>query len=64
MVWPGVDTKIRLEMWVEFVGSLLYTERFPLSSKDHHLTCFVLIVNLSLQCPQLVLRPALEQLDI
>ena len=30
--------------------------RFPLTSKDHHLTWFVLIVNLSLQCPQLVLQ--------
>ena len=30
--------------------------RFPLSSKNHHLTWFVLIVILSLQCPQLVLQ--------
>ena len=45
-------------LWVEFVGSLLRTERFsPISLlKNHHLTWFVLIVNLSLQCPQLVLQ--------
>ena len=48
-------------MWVEFVGSPLCTGRFspgtPVSPllKNHHLTWFVLMVNLSLQCPQLVL---------
>ena len=49
-------------MWVEFVGSLLCTEMFspgtPVSPllKNQHLTWFVLIVNFSLQCPQLVLQ--------
>ena len=38
-MWPGLDSQIRRQMWVEFVGSLLCTERFvrvlrfPLSSK-------------------------------
>ena len=56
------DSQIRHHMWVEFVGSLLCTERFSLGTpvspllKNHHLTCFVLIVNFSLQCPQLVLQ--------
>ena len=27
-MWPGFDSKIRRQMWVEFVGSLLCTERF------------------------------------
>ena len=27
--WPGFDSQIRRQMWVEFVGSLLCTERFP-----------------------------------
>ena len=38
--WPGFDSSTRCHMWVEFVGSLLCTERFfsgysgfPLSSK-------------------------------
>ena len=61
-MWLGFDSHIRRQMWVEFVGSLLCTERFspgtPVSPllKNHHLTWFVLIVNLSLQCPQLVLQ--------
>ena len=60
--WPGFDSQIWRHMWVEFVGSLLCTERFfpgnPVSPllKNHHLTWFVLIVNLSLQCPQIVLH--------
>ena len=43
-MWPGFDSQIRLHMWVEFVGSLLCTERFspgtPVSSllKKRHLT--------------------------
>ena len=38
-MWSGFDSQIRRQMWVEFVGSLLCTERFspgtpvPLSSK-------------------------------
>ena len=54
--------KPRRHMWVEFVGSLLCTERFspgtPVSPllENQHLTWFVLIVNFSLQCPQLVLQ--------
>ena len=27
-IWPGFDSQIRRHMWVEFVGSLLCTERF------------------------------------
>ena len=27
-MWPGLDSQIRRQMWVEFVGSLLCTERF------------------------------------
>ena len=27
-MWPGFDSQTRRHMWVEFVGSLLYTERF------------------------------------
>ena len=27
-MWPGFDSQIRRQMWVEFVGSLLCTERF------------------------------------
>ena len=43
-LWPGFDSQIRRQMWVEFVGSLLCTERFspgtPVSPliKNHHLT--------------------------
>ena len=43
-VWPGFDSQTRCHMWVEFVGSLLCTERFspgtPVSSllKNQHLT--------------------------
>ena len=39
-MWPGFDSQTRRHMWVEFVGSLLCSERFlsgysgfPLSSK-------------------------------
>ena len=27
-MWPGFDSQIRRQMWVEFVGSLHCTERF------------------------------------
>ena len=27
-MWPGFDFQIRRHMWVEFIGSLLCTERF------------------------------------
>ena len=43
-MWPGFDSQIRRHMWVEFVGSLLCTERFspgtPVSPllKNQHLT--------------------------
>ena len=40
LVWPGFDSQTRHDMWVEFVGSLLCSERFspgysgfPLASK-------------------------------
>ena len=50
-MWPGFDSQIWRDMRVEFVGSLLCTERFspgtPVSPllKNHHLTRVVLIVN-------------------
>ena len=28
LMWPGFDSQIRRQMWVEFVGSLPCTERF------------------------------------
>ena len=43
-MWPGFDSRTRRHMWVEFVGSLLCTERFspgtPVSPllKNQHLT--------------------------
>ena len=43
-MWPGFDFQTRRHMWVEFVGSLLCTERFspgtPVSPllKNRHLT--------------------------
>ena len=61
-MWPGFDSRTRRHMWVEFVGSLLCTERFspgtPVSPllKNQHLTWFTFIVNFSLQCPQLALQ--------
>ena len=61
-MWPGFDSQTRRHMWVEFVGSLLCTERFspgtPVSPllKNRHLTWVVLIVNFNLQCSQLVLQ--------
>ena len=56
------DSQIHCHMWVEFVGSLLCTERFSPGAlvspllKNQRLTWFVLIVNFSIQCPQLVLQ--------
>ena len=46
-MWPRFDSLTRRHMWVEFVGSLLCTERFspgtPVSPllKNQHLTCCV-----------------------
>ena len=41
-MWPGFDSQIRRQVWVDFVGSLLCTERFfsgysgfPLFSKTN-----------------------------
>ena len=31
-MWPGFDSQTRRHMWVEFVGSLLCTERFSLGT--------------------------------
>ena len=57
-IWLGFDSQIRRHMWVEFVGSLLCTERFspgtPVSLllKNQHLTdLIVLIVNFSYSAP-------------
>ena len=50
-MWPGFDSQTQRHMWVEFVGSLLCTERysgFPLSLFE------LICVN----CPQLVLASA------
>ena len=61
-MWPGFDSSTQRPMWVEFVGSLLCTERFspgtPVSPllKNQHFTWFSFIVNFSLQCPQLMLQ--------
>ena len=49
-MWPGFDSQTRRHMWVEFVGSLLCTEKFspgtPVSPhfKKQHLTYFAFIV--------------------
>ena len=43
-MWPGFDSQTRHHMWVEFVGSLLCTEKFSLGTpvspllKNQHLT--------------------------
>ena len=31
-MWPGFDSQMLRQMWVEFVGSLLCTERFSLGT--------------------------------
>ena len=59
-MWPRFDSQTRCHMWVEFVGSLLCSERFspeysgfPIFSK----TCIwfnLIYINFNLQCPQLV----------
>ena len=63
LMWPGFDSQTQRHVWVEFVGSLLCTERFfsgysgfcpPF--KNQHLTWFALTVGFSLRCPQLVLQ--------
>ena len=33
-MWPGFDSQIRRHMWVEFVGSLLRTERICSCTPD------------------------------
>ena len=33
-MWPGFDSQIRRQMWVEFVGSLLCTERLSPGTPD------------------------------
>ena len=59
-MWPGFDSRTRRHMCVEFVGSLLCTERFPLGTPVSPLlkkpTFDLICVNFSLQCPQLVLQ--------
>ena len=41
-MWPGLDSRTRLHMWVEYVGSLICIKRFspdspvsPLSTNQH-----------------------------
>ena len=55
---PRSGVKCGLSLLVLFSATrgFLRELRFPLSSKDHHLTWFVFIVNLSLQYSQLVLQ--------
>ena len=54
---PGFDSQIRRQVWVEFVGSLLCTERFsprtPVSPllKNQKFDLIVLIVNLIYSVP-------------
>ena len=65
-MWLGFDSQIRRQMWVEFVGSLLCTERFspgtPVSPllKNQNLKfefdLIVLIVNLIYSVPKLALQ--------
>ena len=50
-MWPGFDSQIRRQVWVEFVGSLLCTERLspgtpvsPLLKKKTKFELIVLIV--------------------
>ena len=33
-MWPGVDSQVWRQMWVEFVGSVLCTERFSPSGNS------------------------------
>ena len=59
LMWPGFDSQIRRQMWVEFVGSLLCTERFspgtPVSplpkNQKFEFDLIVLIVNLIYSVP-------------
>ena len=56
-MWPGFDSKIQRQMWVEFVGFLLCTERFSLGTpvspllKNQKFDLIVLIVNLGYSVP-------------
>ena len=59
-MWPGFDSQTRRHMWVEFVGSLLCSERFSpgysgftLSSKTYIWLDWI-CVNFNLLYPQLV----------
>ena len=36
-IWPGFDSLTRRRIWVEFVGSLLCSERFSPLAKNQHL---------------------------
>ena len=58
-MWPRFNSQTRRHMWVEFVGSLLCSERFfpeysgfSLSSKTY-ISLDLICVNFNLQCPQL-----------
>ena len=58
-MWPGFDSRTRRHMWVEFVGSLLCTERFSPGTPVSPLlknSLFQFIVS-----P--ISAPALERLD-
>ena len=56
-MWPGYDSQIRRQLWVEFVGSLLCYERFsprtPVSPflKNQKFDLILLIVNFSYSVP-------------
>ena len=63
-MWPGFDSQTRRHMWVEFVGSLLCSERFflnyssfPLSSKTYiwlespiKVVSFAAVIRVIMQC--------------
>ena len=60
----GFDSQTPRHMWLDFVGSLLRTERFfsryscfPLSSKTYHFLWFDLIWWIQLSVPRLGLQP-------
>ena len=38
-MWPGFDLRTWRQMWIEFVGSLLCSERFFPLTKNQHLIC-------------------------
>ena len=77
-MWPEFDSQIRRHMWVEFVGSLLCTERFspgtpvsPLLQNQHlvgplqqnHLICVNLLISVKTFTVSPISAQVLERLD-